>query len=318
VQPEEGKEYAALLVGRAQDFVDINNPADVYPAAMWERFNRYLRELPVEEMSLPGGRYACAQVLLARRLPFFEGRTLGEVCHILQVAMSQRKMLGYVEGCIVPFGRSLECAKEQCASQRQPMAPGRPQGPALRLAAWADVRVRLWELLGDSDRDGAVTLSNVKRLFHSRFGMELSETALGHSRLSELLQDPRLSDICGLELRGKVHFVVQRAPPPAVALATAPAAWASAALEGRYEELLELSLDEGRGALRALSGYRAMLPEPAAKGGDSRSSSASMSRSTSDGTAGRSDDDTWDCHVRVRGAWSPPPGLAPPPGLKAL
>lgn len=42
--------------------------------------------------------------------------------------------------------------------------------------------------------------------------MELSETALGHSKLSELLQDPRLEDICNVRLHGHGYVVVPLAP----------------------------------------------------------------------------------------------------------
>lgn len=57
-----------------------------------------------------------------------------------------------------------------------------------------------------TSESGMVAVSNVKRLFRSRFGLDLSETALGYSRVSELLQDHRLHDICALEAR-------QRTPP---------------------------------------------------------------------------------------------------------
>lgn len=65
---------------------------------------------------------------------------------------------------------------------------------------------------------GAITLSDVKRLFRSRLGLDLSETALGCGRMSELLQDQRFGDVCRLELRGKAQFVVQRQPCTAAAL----------------------------------------------------------------------------------------------------
>jgi hypothetical protein len=55
---------------------------------------------------------------------------------------------------------------------------------------------------------GSMPLSNVKRLFRSRFRVELSETALGHSKLSELLNDPRLQDICFVRLQGHGYVVV--------------------------------------------------------------------------------------------------------------
>lgn len=52
-------------------------------------------------------------------------------------------------------------------------------------------------------------LSNVKRLFRSRFQLELSETALGHAKLCELLQDPCFSDICSVRLESNGYMVLQ-------------------------------------------------------------------------------------------------------------
>lgn len=53
-------------------------------------------------------------------------------------------------------------------------------------------------------------LANVKRLFRSAYGLELSETMLGYTKLSDLLQDPRLSDLCSVELRNRGYAVVPR------------------------------------------------------------------------------------------------------------
>ncbi|CAE7223439.1 rsmB [Symbiodinium natans] len=71
------------------------------------------------------------------------------------------------------------------------------------------VAVLPWILTASNSGPGTATipLSNVKRLFRSRFHIELSETALGHSKLSELLQDPRLQDICSVRLQGHGYVV---------------------------------------------------------------------------------------------------------------
>lgn len=116
-----------------------------------------------------------------------------QVCHIVQIAVSQRRILGYLEGSMVPFGRSVDCIKEQCAVRKQPvLLIPRKGDPNTPLATWEDARGRLAEILSDAataGRPGVITLSNVKRLFRSRFGLELSETALGYSRLHDLLQE---------------------------------------------------------------------------------------------------------------------------------
>lgn len=218
VEPEDGKEYSVLLLGRPRDFVDVCSPADSYPISMWEEAAAYFEELQGEDMLLPGGRYACAQVLLQRNLSFLESRSLGEVCHIVQLAVSQKRLLGYLDGNMVPFGRSVDWIKEQCAVWQQPVSFAKKVAPEMPLATWDEARACLWEILENAamhGQPGVITLSNVKRLFRSRFNLELSETALGHSRLNELLQDVRFSDICTMELQGKSQVVVQRPMPGA-------------------------------------------------------------------------------------------------------
>jgi len=54
-----------------------------------------------------------------------------------------------------------------------------------------------------------IPLSNVKRSFRATFHLELSETMLGHSKLSELFQDTRFEDICCVHLDGNGDSVVQ-------------------------------------------------------------------------------------------------------------
>jgi len=60
-----------------------------------------------------------------------------------------------------------------------------------------------------------VPLSNIKRIFRSEFQTELSETALGYPKLSELFQDPRLEGICTTSLTKLGHEIVAPSPPAA-------------------------------------------------------------------------------------------------------
>merc|ERR1719313_3105321 len=107
--------------------------------------------------------------------------------------------------------------KEHCAAQNQ-NCPGKSVCP-WPIATWDMVRQCMQDILTNSSRENlavagsleALPLSNVKRLFRSRFQLELSETALGYSKLSELLKDTRVQDICTVELRGQGYMVVPRA-----------------------------------------------------------------------------------------------------------
>merc|ERR1712060_1018959 len=60
-----------------------------------------------------------------------------------------------------------------------------------------------------------VPLPNVKSLFRSEYQLVLSETALGHTRLCDLLQDQRFSDLCTLRQQGNGYMVVPRQEPRA-------------------------------------------------------------------------------------------------------
>lgn len=222
VELEDGGDWCALLVGRLPCFVDVYSPQDAYPERMWFDAALYfelLGSLGQEERSLPGGRYSCAQSLAARNLPFLQGFSLGQICHIVQLAISQRKLLGYHNGTVVPYASSQSKVKERCAERNKPCAStSRGMGP-WPLATWDMVRGCLREIFcsiapGAGTGLAMVSLSNIKRLFRARFHIELSETALGHSKLSELLQDARLSDICAVKLQGNGYIVTPPSPQP--------------------------------------------------------------------------------------------------------
>jgi hypothetical protein len=157
-------------------------------------------------------------------LSFLGGYTLGQVCHIVQLAMSEKKLLGYYDGAVVPYGRSQSMMKERCAVQQQPRGDACEEAAALALATWESARSCLRSILeeaarvaadvneeagGTGGQPGAVPLSNVKRQFRTQFHLELSETTLGHSKLSSLLQDNRFEDICSVRLDGQGYTVIQ-------------------------------------------------------------------------------------------------------------
>eukprot|EP00440_Ansanella_granifera_P019481 gb/GFBE01021161.1/.p1 GENE.gb/GFBE01021161.1/~~gb/GFBE01021161.1/.p1 ORF type:complete len:627 (+),score=117.70 gb/GFBE01021161.1/:1-1881(+) len=222
VEDEEGGDWSAVLVNRRANFVDIYSPRDDYSPNLWRAASAYFESLPEDQMTLPGGRYACALVLISRHLPFLEGRSLGQVCHIVQLAISQKKVLGYLNGSVVPYGKSQSMVKELCASSQQPCSGNGRDAAGLQLADWETARRCLRDILetaaaaaasqGSPQGPGIVPLSNVKRLFRSRFNIELSETMLGHSKLSELLQDHRFADVCRVKLEGHGYIVVQNSP----------------------------------------------------------------------------------------------------------
>lgn len=215
---EEGGDWSAVFLERPPVFIDIYSLEDTYSPELWTGAEAYFKGLTGQNMLLPGGRYACAQALRSRKPGFLIDCTLGQVCHIVQLAISPRKILGYCNGAVVPYSHSQSMMKEQCAERQQPCANSGGQGRGdlaeIPLATWELVRTYLIDILKSASKvegeRGMVPLSNIKRLFRSRYHTELSETMLGHSRLSDMLQDERVRDLCTLQLRKSGYVVIQK------------------------------------------------------------------------------------------------------------
>jgi len=206
VAPEEGKEYSVALVNQPDSFLDVCSPVDPYPTEFWLALSSYLDDLTSGDMMLPGGRYACARVLAGRQLPIFQGRSLGQICHIVQIAISQRRLLGYREGCLVPYRHSENWVKEQCAVAQSPT--GNESCPVV---TWEDAPSLLRHLLSSHRQaePGGISISNLKRLFRLEFQRELSQTVLGHVRLLDLLSDARLNTVCTLNAQPNGQVLVR-------------------------------------------------------------------------------------------------------------
>merc|ERR1712232_1328472 len=171
-----------------------------------------------EDMTLPGGRYSCAHALLSRHLPFFKGRSLGQLNHIVQLAMTDKKLLGYLNGAVVPYGRSQSMVKERSASHNQALENPCLEAASLPCATLQQTQSCLRTILEEASSDvaqgpGQVALSNVKRMFRSQFELELSETTLGHSKLTELLRDQSFRSICYVQLEKHGYTIVQVVQP---------------------------------------------------------------------------------------------------------
>lgn len=209
IELEEGGDFFAFLAGREHNFVDIYDPCDVYTSELWSELRAYCDSPLGQDMSLPGGRYACAQALISYDLPCLAGYSLGHICHIVQLAITQKKVLGYLNGAVVAYSKSQSKLKEQLASKGNPVEAADSGVEMLPVASLDVARTCVRQIL--SDASGQVPLSNVKRYFRSTCQCELSETSLGCSKLSELLRGPHFQDICTVELRESGYVVVAAA-----------------------------------------------------------------------------------------------------------
>jgi len=218
VTPEDDGEWSVTLVDTPSSFVDVYSSDDIYPAELWKEAAAYFASAPEEDMTLPGGRYSCAHALLSRHLPFFKGRSLGQLNHIVQLAMTDKKLLGYLNGAVVPYGRSQSMVKERSASHNQALENPCLEAASLPCATLQQTQSCLRTILEEAASNqgqgpGQIALSNVKRMFRSQFELELSETTLGHSRLTDLLRDQSFRSVCHVQLEKHGYTIVQVVEP---------------------------------------------------------------------------------------------------------
>jgi len=212
VEMEASADWSVTLEGVKADFVDIYGAEDDFSEECWAAAAQFFETLQEDELTCLGGRYMYAQKLHACNLDFLKGMSLGKVCHFVQISMAHRKLLGYCNGSIVPYCRSQTKVKVQCAEQRSLCRAAR-----MPLATWDSLQFSLVKLLDDQRTSGqaGLPLSNVKRLLRARFKVDLSETALGHATLCDLLKDERLQDVCAVRLLENGYFVEAPGAAPA-------------------------------------------------------------------------------------------------------
>merc|ERR1740130_64576 len=66
---------------------------------MWESLAEFLNG----EHTFAGGRYGMARELMDRNLPCLSDKSLGEVCHIVQLAIQHRRLIVYHRKMLKPI-----------------------------------------------------------------------------------------------------------------------------------------------------------------------------------------------------------------------
>jgi len=213
--PEEAGDYSVFLTGRPTNFVDACSEWDCFSEQFWDSAMAYFGAGGAgAKADLPGGRYACARALQALCPPFLQGFVLGEVCHVVQLAISHKKILGYLDGRIVPHRKCELVVKQHSAELQQPAWALKKD--ALPVADLPQARRCLQMILtSQCSQKGSVPMPNIKRLFRSQFGCELMETVFGYARLCDLLSSESFCDICELRLQNSTYTVLPRAQPHA-------------------------------------------------------------------------------------------------------
>eukprot|EP00450_Noctiluca_scintillans_P002733 CAMPEP_0194492560 /NCGR_PEP_ID=MMETSP0253-20130528/11069_1 /TAXON_ID=2966 /ORGANISM="Noctiluca scintillans" /LENGTH=385 /DNA_ID=CAMNT_0039333439 /DNA_START=96 /DNA_END=1252 /DNA_ORIENTATION=- len=176
---------------------------DVHPN-VWAEIRRFVDAAASnwDVSTWPRSRYDLARDL-QHELPSLAGRKLGYVFRILDLAVKVHKLFGYRAGHIVPYFASSDFEKRMRAEGLIPTVL-----PCV--GTWDDVREKLSVLMDSSE---GIPLSALKFRFRERFGLELNETALGHTKFSDFVADPRLSGVCELDSGNSGSERLLRRPP---------------------------------------------------------------------------------------------------------
>merc|ERR1712194_309591 len=185
--------------------------------------------------------------------------SLGQLCHIVQLAISHKSILGHKDGHLVPYHASLQHAKELCAIKQKMLSNISSKAYGV-VACMEECQMMLKQLLFEVR--GPIVVSSLKRLFQERFNHDLCE----------ILQDPRMQ---GISLHGHQNgqlaiclaepvcmapvpylvpvlacqapmgfSTIQQSDVSTVCLSTSPMARSSVAINIRLPELRGVDLDD--------------------------------------------------------------------------
>ncbi|CBZ52103.1 conserved hypothetical protein [Neospora caninum Liverpool] len=105
--PRQGERAVFFTIDppNAKGWIDINDSHDPYPPSMWAEFSNFLYDTFLRSSApngIGGGRYGLAKYLKQLDLPFFKGFSLGQLCHVVQLAISSKFLLAYEDNVLKP------------------------------------------------------------------------------------------------------------------------------------------------------------------------------------------------------------------------
>lgn len=183
--------------------------ADVYPDSMWVNFTGWLDSLKWQNAEISrfqGGRYGAAKEISRWELPFFHRRSLGEMIHIVQLALTSkdrggRGLLSYQpDKTIAPCSFS----EQQClgmASQPHHLRYV-GEGCASDAERWAELRDVLRAVLSQFPEGRSVAL--LKLEIERQCGMILDQRVFGQEKLSHVFESPELIDFVDMRREAQV------------------------------------------------------------------------------------------------------------------
>jgi len=205
VRPAQPDEEVAIFQVKDpawfKGWVDIDSADDPYDDVMWAAFGKFLEG----EHTFAGGRYGMARELMQRHLPFFKEHSLGEVCHIVQLAIQHRKIIVYHRKMLKPIQTVLQPSPDTAAS-----AAGAEDGEEIK--DMDDLCCVLFRMLLHHPQ--GLRLCRLKQMIKHEFSRKLSEMAFHCTKLIELFnQEPLTSTfVLDTENDGKSIYVRMGSP----------------------------------------------------------------------------------------------------------
>lgn len=180
-QPTQGDEAAIFFVTEPAWFkgwIDIDSPSDPYDETLWQELAKFLDG----EHTFAGGRYGMARELMQRNLAFLAEQTLGEVCHIVQLAIQHRKLIVYHRKMLKPI-QTVLC---------QPPANGTGAAEGgEEIKDMDDLCLVLFRMLIRHAQ--GIPLCRIKQMIKHELSRKLSEMAFKCTKLIELFNQEPLS-----------------------------------------------------------------------------------------------------------------------------
>jgi hypothetical protein len=171
--------------------------ADPFPSEVWTDlahfFVEWMRSPAAEDP--PRGRYSMAKTLQESDSDFAAQYTLGELCHLVQLAIA-RGLLVHEGNTLKPVAASTEHAKGLLATRSpERVALERAASELHAVETWDDLRKAVRQVLR-KDTDGFPMAEFHRQLAAVR--AEVQPRMLGHAKVSTMLTDPEMRATCAV------------------------------------------------------------------------------------------------------------------------
>lgn len=169
-------------------FVSDEDVTSTMPAEVWQEASCHLSQGGWPLADDPSHKYYVVASWLQDVSSKFNEMSFGRVLSIVRCSTQSVGLLGHRGGVLVPYAQSEECERRVNACTCKPTHVGPNES---YVGTWEELKDCLLVLLGNQPE---IEVSQLKHLFRTNFGRELSETVFGHQCLSKLLRDQRIGD----------------------------------------------------------------------------------------------------------------------------